>query len=87
MELMIVIAIISILSSVAILLIMVISKKAALTDVLQTLSPYRSAVELCHYEHQYNQCHAVMPVFMPQQFRSRYLLLIFMLPMALLVQR
>lgn len=72
MELMIVIAIISILSSVAIPAYHGYIQKAALTDVLQTLSPYRSAVELCHYEHQYNQCHADAS-FMPQQFRSRYL--------------
>lgn len=52
MELMIVIAIISILSSVAIPAYQGYIQKAALTDVLQTLSPYRSGVELCRYENE-----------------------------------
>lgn len=72
MELMIVIAIISILSSVAIPAYQGYIQKAALTDVLQTLSPYRSAIELCHYENEPQHCHSDS-TFMPQQFRSRYL--------------
>lgn len=71
-ELMIVIAIISILSSVAIPAYQGYIQKAALTDVLQTLSPYRSAVELCSYENGYQHCNSDS-TFMPQQFRSRYL--------------
>ncbi|HCH50527.1 MAG TPA: prepilin peptidase-dependent pilin [Proteus sp.] len=73
MELMIVIAIISILSSVAIPAYQGYIQKAALTDVLQTISPYRSAVELCQYEMgHYNTCQSDSP-FMPKQFRSRYI--------------
>ncbi|WP_193014709.1 prepilin peptidase-dependent pilin [Proteus sp. FME41] len=72
MELMIVIAIISILSSVAIPAYQGYIQKAALTDVLQTLTPYRSAVELCRYENEAQHCHSDS-LFMPQQFRSRYL--------------
>lgn len=72
MELMIVIAIISILSSVAIPAYQGYIQKAALTDVLQTLSPYRSAIELCRYENDPQHCHSDS-TFMPQQFHSRYL--------------
>ncbi|WP_311753602.1 prepilin peptidase-dependent pilin [Proteus columbae] len=72
MELMIVIAIISILSSVAIPAYQGYIQKAALTDVLQTLSPYRSAIELCRYENDPQHCNSDS-IFMPQQFRSRYL--------------
>ena len=73
MELMIVIAIISILSSVAIPAYQGYIQKAALTDVLQTLSPYRSAVELCQYEMgQYDTCQSGSS-FIPKQFRSHYL--------------
>ncbi|MBG2800800.1 prepilin peptidase-dependent pilin [Proteus sp. WDL240414] len=72
MELMIVIAIISILSSVAIPAYQGYIQKAALTDVLQTLSPYRSAIELCRYENDPQHCNSDS-TFMPQQFRSRYL--------------
>ncbi|MEQ4923355.1 prepilin peptidase-dependent pilin [Proteus hauseri] len=73
MELMIVIAIISILSSIAIPAYQGYIQKAALTDVLQTLSPYRSAVELCQYEMgQYNTCQSDS-AFIPKQFRSRYI--------------
>lgn len=72
MELMIVIAIISILSSVAIPAYQGYLHKAALTDVLQTLSPYRSAVELCHYDNQMNECNSDS-AFIPEQFSSRYI--------------
>ncbi|MBG5971195.1 prepilin peptidase-dependent pilin [Proteus vulgaris] len=72
MELMIVIAIISILSSVAIPAYQGYIQKAALTDILQTLSPYRSAVELCRYENEPRYCNSDS-TFMPPQFRSRYL--------------
>lgn len=72
MELMIVIAIISILSSVAIPAYQGYIQKAALTDILQTLSPYRSAVELCRYENELHHCDSDS-TFMPPQFRSRYL--------------
>ncbi|HEJ9486766.1 TPA: prepilin peptidase-dependent pilin [Proteus mirabilis] len=72
MELMIVIAIISILSSVAIPAYQGYIQKAALTDVLQTLSPYRSGVELCRYENEPQHCNSDSS-FIPQQFRSRYL--------------
>lgn len=69
---MIVIAIISILSSVAIPAYQGYIQKAALTDILQTLSPYRSAVELCRYENEPRYCNSDS-TFMPPQFRSRYL--------------
>lgn len=72
MELMIVIAIISILSSVAIPAYQGYLHKAALTDVLQTLSPYRSAVELCHYDNQFSECNSDS-AFIPEQFSSRYI--------------
>lgn len=39
---------------------------------MQTLSPYRSAVELCRYENEPQHCNSDS-TFMPQQFRSRYL--------------
>lgn len=73
MELMIVIAIIAILSSVAIPAYQGYIQKAALTDVLQTLSPYRSGVELCQYETGHYQTCDPHSSFMPKQFRSRYL--------------
>lgn len=72
MELMIVIAIISILSSVAIPAYQGYLHKAALTDVLQTLSPYRSAIEICHYDNQISECNSGS-AFIPEQFNSRYI--------------
>lgn len=72
MELMIVIAIISILSSIAIPAYRGYIQKAALTDVLQTLSPYRTAIELCGYNRPYSQCGADYEN-LPSVFNSRYL--------------
>jgi prepilin peptidase dependent protein D len=50
-ELMIVIAIVAILSAIGIPAWQNYLRKAALTDMLQTFLPYRTAVELCALEH------------------------------------
>lgn len=50
-ELMVVIGIISILSAISIPAYQNYLRKAALTDMLQTFVPYRTAVELCALEH------------------------------------
>ncbi|STJ13385.1 prepilin peptidase dependent protein D precursor [Escherichia coli] len=50
-ELMVVIGIIAILSAIGIPLIKTTCAKPALTDMLQTFVPYRTAVELCALEH------------------------------------
>nr|WP_244968405.1 prepilin peptidase-dependent pilin [Rosenbergiella australiborealis] len=58
-ELMIVIAIIAILSSLGIPAYQGYLQKAALTDLLQVLQPYKTAVELCALEKgQLNHCNA-----------------------------
>lgn len=50
-ELMVVIGIIAILSAIGIRAYQNYLRKAALTDMLQTFVPYRTAVELCALEH------------------------------------
>ncbi|EOH1710629.1 prepilin peptidase-dependent pilin [Salmonella enterica] len=50
-ELMVVIGIIAILSAIGISAYQNYLRKAALTDMLQTFVPYRTAVELCALEH------------------------------------
>ena len=58
-ELMIVIAIIAILSSLGIPAYQGYLQKAALTDLLQVIQPYKTAVELCALEKgQLTTCHA-----------------------------
>lgn len=58
-ELMIVIAIIAVLSSLGIPAYQGYLQKAALTDLLQVLQPYKTAVELCALEKgQLNNCHS-----------------------------
>ncbi|WP_241611870.1 prepilin peptidase-dependent pilin [Rosenbergiella epipactidis] len=58
-ELMIVIAIIAILSSLGIPAYQGYLQKAALTDLLQVLQPYKTAVELCALEKgELNTCHS-----------------------------
>lgn len=49
-ELMIAIAVISILSAIAVPAYQGYMQKAALTDMLQTMSPYKTAVEICMLE-------------------------------------
>lgn len=49
-ELMIVIAIIAILAAVGLPAYQGYVQKAALTDILQTLSPYKTAIEICYLE-------------------------------------
>ncbi|MGQ7951987.1 prepilin-type N-terminal cleavage/methylation domain-containing protein, partial [Providencia huashanensis] len=49
-EIMVVIAIISILSAIAIPGYQGYMQKAAMTDVLQMVLPYKSSIELCSFE-------------------------------------
>ena len=72
-ELMIVIAIIAILSSLGIPAYQGYLQKAALTDLLQVLQPYKTAVELCALEKgQLNSCHAGQEGI-PPPHRTRYI--------------
>ncbi|MBE2896771.1 prepilin-type N-terminal cleavage/methylation domain-containing protein [Pasteurellaceae bacterium HPA106] len=57
-ELMIVIAIIAVLATIAVPAYQNYTKKAALSEMLQAASPYRSDVELCLYNLEASQCNA-----------------------------
>ncbi|MGJ0626266.1 prepilin peptidase-dependent pilin [Xenorhabdus bovienii] len=65
MELMVVMAIVSILGAIAIPSYQGYIQKATLTDMLQTIVPYKSGVELCRFETEnYKDCntgHASIP--------------------------
>lgn len=71
-ELMIVIGIIAILSAIGLPAYQGYLQKAALTDMLQTAMPYKTAVELCAIERGNTaQCHAGTPGI-PRTKSSRY---------------
>ncbi|MBE2898961.1 prepilin-type N-terminal cleavage/methylation domain-containing protein [Pasteurellaceae bacterium 20609_3] len=57
-ELMIVISIIAVLATIAVPAYQNYTKKAALSEMLQAASPYRSDVELCLYNLEASQCNA-----------------------------
>ncbi|KMJ45420.1 major pilin subunit [Xenorhabdus khoisanae] len=71
-ELMVVMAIISILGAIGIPSYQGYIQKAALTDMLQAIVPYKSGVELCRFETEnYRDCHSGQ-ASIPSGHNSRY---------------
>ncbi|KLU16414.1 MULTISPECIES: prepilin peptidase-dependent pilin [Xenorhabdus] len=72
-EVMVVMAIVSILGAIAIPSYQGYIQKAALTDMLQAIVPYKSGVELCRFEAaNYKNCHSGHPSI-PSGHNSRYI--------------
>ncbi|MBD2780032.1 prepilin peptidase-dependent pilin [Xenorhabdus sp. 42] len=72
MEVMVVMAIVSILSAIGIPSYQGYIQKAALTDMLQAIVPYKSGVELCRFETEnYKGCHSGQSSI-PSTHNSRY---------------
>ncbi|MCT8344054.1 MULTISPECIES: prepilin peptidase-dependent pilin [Photorhabdus] len=73
MEIMVAIAIISILSAIGIPSYQGYIQKAALTDMLQTIVPYKSGIELCSFEAEdFIGCNTGIPSI-PKGHNSRYI--------------
>ncbi|TDB51481.1 prepilin peptidase-dependent pilin [Photorhabdus luminescens] len=73
MEIMVAIAIISILSAIGIPSYQGYIQKAALTDILQNIVPYKSGIELCSFEiEDFNGCNAGT-MSIPKEHNSRYI--------------
>ncbi|MCW7547619.1 prepilin peptidase-dependent pilin [Photorhabdus sp. P32] len=73
MEIMVAIAIISILSAIGIPSYQGYIQKAALTDILQNIVPYKSGIELCGFEiEDFNGCNAGA-MSIPKEHNSRYI--------------
>ncbi|MFD0707323.1 prepilin peptidase-dependent pilin [Photorhabdus akhurstii] len=73
MEIMVAIAIISILSAIGIPSYQGYIQKAALTDILQNIVPYKSGIELCGFETEdFNGCNAGA-MSIPKEHNSRYI--------------
>ncbi|MDX7991676.1 prepilin peptidase-dependent pilin [Xenorhabdus sp. Reich] len=72
MEVMVVMAIVSILGAIGIPSYQGYIQKAALTDMLQAIVPYKSGVELCRFETEnYKACHSGQSSI-PSGHNSRY---------------
>ncbi len=72
-EVMVVMAIVSILGAIAIPSYQGYIQKAALTDMLQAIIPYKSGVELCRFEAEnYKNCHSGQSAI-PSGHNSRYI--------------
>ncbi|SFU71663.1 prepilin peptidase-dependent pilin [Xenorhabdus koppenhoeferi] len=72
-EVMVVMAIVSILGAIAIPSYQGYIQKAALTDMLQAIVPYRSGIELCRFETEnYKECNSGQ-VSIPSGHNSRYI--------------
>ncbi|AYA40883.1 prepilin peptidase-dependent pilin [Xenorhabdus nematophila] len=72
-EVMVVMAIVSILGAIGIPSYQGYIQKAALTDMLQAILPYKSGVELCHFETEnYKECNSGQ-VSIPSDHNSRYI--------------
>jgi prepilin peptidase dependent protein D len=73
MEVMVVMAIISILGAIGIPSYQSYIQKAALTDMLQAIVPYKSGLEMCHFETaNYKECSTNHPSI-PSGNNSRYI--------------
>ncbi|PHM64852.1 putative major pilin subunit [Xenorhabdus stockiae] len=73
MEVMVVMAIVSILGAIGIPSYQGYIQKAALTDMLQAIVPYKSGIDICHFETgNYKECSSGHKSI-PSGFNSRYI--------------